>query len=370
MSLNLKKKDKYKSYVEDYGSNKSSMKMVYILIGLTVLTVALVVLLVMFLNGTFGGEENTVPTPTPGQTDTTVPEDSDPPIESENPGTPDGEKTVSVSISKEVPQIPEGTAPEYIMGTGDKLGYVVIDNSLKNKGDLILSTMAQPLDGTYSLFREVNVYNESINVMKEAVNVSNTNITFERRALSALVEMLKGAKDEGHTKYFVDKAYVKADEKDMDYRTGLAFDIGFIRLEEQGGGKFAELPQGKYIIENSYLYGFVQRYTIDKKAITGMDSDVTHYRYVGFPHSYVMKAKGMCLEEYVEYIRRSGSIEVKKNDKLAYEVSYCYLDPQSTDGKTAYKLSDAAFKAYSEGKAKLTVSGDNFAGFIVTVIYN
>lgn len=367
MSPKFKKKD-YKNYVEDYGSNKSNSKLVYILIGLTALTVALVVLLVLFLNGTFGGG-GTTSTPKPEGTEqvsTTDPEGTQAPTTA--PGTNPAGETVNLTIDVDAEQVPEGDAPAYTKGSGDQAGSILIDNALKNKGDLIVANAEYPLDGTYTPMKNVNIYDESILVMKMPVNVSKTDLMMERRALSALAYMLKGAKEtDGHEKYFVDKSYA-ADATDMDYLTGLSFDLGFTRLEGQTG-KFTELPQGQWLINNAYKYGIIQRYTADKTAVTGMGGDSTHYRYVGFPHSYIIKSQNLALEEYVKYVREKKHIYVNKNDRLAYEVMYEYADPDAADGKTVCKLSPAANEALENGTAKITVSGDNFGGFIITVIY-
>ena len=376
MSSRLNNNKKYKNYVDDYGS-KSNMKLVYILVGLTVLTVALVVLLILFLNGTFDG--NPTPTQTPAGVVTPAPDDNLPATGEEQTGTEEeggpatspGEvvsgEVVSVTITTEANQIPEGGNVAFMMGSGDRAGCIVVDNGFKNKGDLILVNSKYPLDATYSLFNRVNVYNEARNNMSYPLNVDNTNIELEKRALAAVIELFKGAEAAGHTKYFIAKGYMKEDEI-PDYLTGLSLDIGFTRLEGQSG-KFAELPQGQWVMENAYLFGFVQRYTAEKNSITGQKNDPTDYRFVGFPHSYVMKAKNMCLEEYLDYIRSAKSITVKKNEQIAYEVSYFYADPNSVDAKTACKMSNKAIEAYNQGKAKFTVSGDNFAGFIVTTIY-
>lgn len=356
---------KKKDYLENYNGKNSNMKLVYVLIGLMVVTVALIVLLVLFMNGTFGGDD-TEATATPSQTLSTPGADLTTPEPTPTPEVIDGE-IIQITEPITVPQVPTGNAPSFAMGTGSNLGSVVISNSNVYQGDLLLVNNSNGMPTDFSLSKLVNVYNESRLNMDYAVNVSTTDVKMERRALSALASMLQKAEESGNTKYFVDIAYQEAAE-DLDYQTGLAFDLGFFRQEGQSG-KFAELPQGQWMIQNCYQYGFVQRYTSEKSSVTGMVNDVTHYRYVGFPHSMLMLQKNMCLEEYVPYVRSTKYIQVKNGDALAHEIMYFYADPTSADGKTVCKLSDAAFQAYSQGKANITVSGDNFGGFIVTVIY-
>ncbi len=362
-----KKKGEYKDYIEDFGGNNSNMKLVYILIGLTVVTVALVVLLVMFLNGNFGSASQSATPNRNTAVSNTATSGSEAPASTPTPAI-EGE-VVSISGLVDVDQIPVGLAPVFTLGSGDKQGYIIIDNSVVYQGDLILANGSTALTENYKPMKISNIYNESrSDAINYPVGVSGSAVSIEQRALSAIVNMLKGAEAAGNKNYFIDKAY-SADDADLDYRTGLAFDIGFIRLEGQTG-KFAELPQGQWIIENAYLYGFVQRYTSDKTAITGQSQDMTHYRYVGFPHSYVMKVNNMCMEEYLPWLRTTQKVNVMIGDKLGYEIMYFYADPTSVDGKTSYKLSDSAYEAYTSGEARITVSGDNFGGFIVTVIYN
>lgn len=357
---------KKKDYLNDYSGKNSNMKLVYVLIGLMVVTVALIVLLVLFMNGTFGGDAEA--TGTPSQAVTTPSADLSTPEPTPTPEVIDGE-IIQITEPITVAQVPTGSAPSFAMGTGSNLGSVVVNNTSVYHGDLLLVNSSNGVPADFSPSKLVNVFNESrlSDDYDYPVSVSTTDIKMEKRALSALINMLKKAEESGNTKYFVDTAY-QAEAEDLDYQTGLAFDLGFIRQEGQAG-KFAELPQGQWMIQNCYQYGFVQRYTAEKSGVTGRSADVTHYRYVGFPHSMLMLQKNMCLEEYVAYVRSTKYIQVKNGDALTHEIMYFYADPTSADGKTVCKLSDAAFQAYSQGNAKITISGDNFGGFIITVIY-
>ena len=41
--------------------------------------------------------------------------------------------------------------------------------------------------------------------------------------------------------------------------------------------------------------------TPDKETVTGMNADLTVYRFVGVDNAVKMRSYGMCLEEYHEY---------------------------------------------------------------------
>ena len=59
----------------------------------------------------------------------------------------------------------------------------------------------------------------------------------------------------------------------------------------------------KWIYENSYKYGFVHRYPENKVAVTGVDYEPYHFRYVGYPHAYYMNKQGICLEEFIDLLK-------------------------------------------------------------------
>ena len=58
-----------------------------------------------------------------------------------------------------------------------------------------------------------------------------------------------------------------------------------------------------WLLENSYKYGFIQRYPSGKTSITGVANEPWHYRYVGKKAAEEIHQSGMCLEEYVENLK-------------------------------------------------------------------
>lgn len=51
-------------------------------------------------------------------------------------------------------------------------------------------------------------------------------------------------------------------------------------------------------------YGFIERYPAGCEHITSIAHEPWHFRYVGYPHSKVMKRKDLTLEEYTDYLRQ------------------------------------------------------------------
>jgi zinc D-Ala-D-Ala carboxypeptidase len=66
-----------------------------------------------------------------------------------------------------------------------------------------------------------------------------------------------------------------------EHQTGLAVDIEPTGRNCELGQCFADTPEGKWLAANAYKYGFILRYTPDKVAITGYESEPWHFRYVG-----------------------------------------------------------------------------------------
>ena len=88
-----------------------------------------------------------------------------------------------------------------------------------------------------------------------------------------------------------------------EHETGLAVDIvskNYQILDE----KQEETAVQKWLMENSYKYGFALRYPTDKKEITMINYEPWHYRYVGTENAKYMKEHNMCLEEFIEYLKQ------------------------------------------------------------------
>lgn len=88
-----------------------------------------------------------------------------------------------------------------------------------------------------------------------------------------------------------------------EHETGLAVDIvskNYQILDE----KQEETEVQKWLMENSYKYGFTLRYPTDKKEITMINYEPWHYRYVGIENATYMKEHDMCLEEYIDYLKQ------------------------------------------------------------------
>ena len=139
-----------------------------------------------------------------------------------------------------------------------------------------------------------------------------------------------------------------------EHQTGLAIDlalrsdnIDFIRPDfpyDGICGRFRALAAD---------YGFVERYQSGKEGVTGIAAEPWHFRYVGRPHARIMCEMGLCLEEYVEYLRAypypERLLEVRGE---VYEAEVGFAAARDALG-----LPDAPYQ----------VSGNNVDGYIYTL---
>ena len=87
--------------------------------------------------------------------------------------------------------------------------------------------------------------------------------------------------------------YIAQQENDMS----TAYTIN-IRILNDDGTNLPFTGEGEYswVIDNCHKYGFVIRYPTGKSSITGLD-DPSFLRYVGVPHSIIIKQNNFCLED-------------------------------------------------------------------------
>lgn len=139
-----------------------------------------------------------------------------------------------------------------------------------------------------------------------------------------------------------------------EHQTGLAIDlalradnIDFIRPEfpyDGVCGRFRALAAD---------YGFVERYQSGKEGVTGIAAEPWHFRYVGRPHARIMCEMGLCLEEYVEYLRAYPYPErLLEVSGEVYEAEVGFAGARDALG-----LPDAPYQ----------VSGNNVDGYIYTL---
>jgi len=106
-----------------------------------------------------------------------------------------------------------------------------------------------------------------------------------------------------------------------EHQLGLALDVSMDGILSQA---FADTPAGRWIEEHCYKFGFVIRYPRDKTHITNIIFEPWHLRYVGAPHSTIMKEQALTLEEY-HYVLTQIPMYMVWNDDSSYYLVY-YTD--------------------------------------------
>jgi len=242
------------------------------------------------------------------------------------------------------------------------LGYseLSVPPSKLNSGALVIINDEHPADGSassgmVSLLKnkseDFSLINDSVRLNQEAADALNSMMAAYHEATGLTDFVVYGTNDtftgEGSLcpEYFSES--VTGNTIDLAvtaYGTPIAFD-----------GKDAE----GWIIDNCYDYGYIVRYPHGKELATGYEFCPWHLRYVGQPHSALMKEKGLCLEEYIEFLKNYtyGNALIYSFNDVEYEI---YTSEAA--GETA--------SARVPISGNYSISGDNIGTYIITVEKN
>lgn len=83
-----------------------------------------------------------------------------------------------------------------------------------------------------------------------------------------------------------------------EHQLGLAVDIVDVSNQKLDESQ-EKTPVQKWLMENSWRYGFILRYPNQKSDVTGIIYEPWHYRYVGKEAAKEIYESGCCLEEYL-----------------------------------------------------------------------
>lgn len=230
---------------------------------------------------------------------------------------------------------------------------------------------------------------------KEMVKLPRTEVFLKEEAAKALLSLLSTLPEgeivpvsgyrsfEEQTEIFEDsvkesgmeftKKYV-AKPGCSEHQTGLAIDLGqkaevidFIRPAFPYEGICQTFR------ERAADYGFIERYEREKEEITGIGAEQWHFRYVGRPHSWIIREKGFALEEYIAYIRQFDDYKNPLHFRYfgnEYEIYFQYAEegkafPAKVNNGKPGTDAENGHSAASEGW-RITISGNNADGWIIT----
>lgn len=151
-----------------------------------------------------------------------------------------------------------------------------------------------------------------------------------------------------------------------EHHTGLAMDLT-VYLSDGTSHYLLDYAPAQWFRDHAHEYGFILRYPEDKAEITKISYESWHYRYVGAPHSVIITDKGMCLEEYVEYLRgfEYGERYLAYTSGTVSETDTFPADADAVIYRIGASSGETTELCVPEGW-EYTVSGDNVDGFVVT----
>ena len=84
-----------------------------------------------------------------------------------------------------------------------------------------------------------------------------------------------------------------------EHQTGYAIDL--FAKDNQLSDTFEESEGYKWLKNNAYKYGFIERYPKDKQYLTGYAFESWHWRYVGVEAATVIQKENITYDEYYAY---------------------------------------------------------------------
>ncbi|MCY9691567.1 M15 family metallopeptidase [Paenibacillus alginolyticus] len=229
------------------------------------------------------------------------------------------------------------------------------------KGDLLLVNKEHPVPPGGEETEAVNLLEH-----KELLNgfiVLDKTIQLSPDLVQKFSKMISAAENDGVSRFLISSGYRDNKEQNKLYQQmgakyalpagysehnlGLSLDIGSTQAE------MSQAPEGKWLKKNAWRFGFILRYPGNKTAITGIQSEPWHFRYVGLPHSAIMQEKNFVLEEYLDYLKEKKTISTTV-DHQTYEISYYPVSKNTTVPVPV--------------NGRYQISGNNIDGVIVTVI--
>ena len=152
---------------------------------------------------------------------------------------------------------------------------VVLDNEYSNKGEKVRKVIYNDLKKMFDDAKKDNIN----------LNVISGFRTYEKQDTLFNNSIKKNGIDHALI-YSAKPGY-------SEHQLGLAIDINSV--EEN----FKNTNEYKWLKNNSYKYGFIERYPKDKEFITGHGYEPWHYRYLGIDIATKIYQEGITYEEYL-----------------------------------------------------------------------
>jgi D-alanyl-D-alanine carboxypeptidase len=204
-----------------------------------------------------------------------------------------------VSAAEEVVQAPVQTTN--VTSKGDNL-LVLVNKTIR------LSSLYYPKD---------------LVGLDKSIETSYSGMQLRSGAANALLNMFDDAKKKGHD-FHVNSAYrsyqtqvstynywvsqVGTYEADRfsarpghsQHQLGTAVDITSATVDNKLMASFGNTPEGAWLAQNGYKYGFALSYPSGYEQVTGYTYEPWHFRYIGVANATNMKNSGLILELFLQ----------------------------------------------------------------------
>lgn len=268
---------------------------------------------------------------------------------------------------------PEGESSEEEVLEGFQ--HILVGQEQLYSGNLILVNNTQPyhFPDTDAIQPVLEHKNQSYRVKDSLVSLQEHVIgplnalfaAYDREGRENDLLLISGYRSQEHQQAILDSRVEQEGEQEArnwvavpggsEHHTGLALDLSLYDPATGIGRDYT--GEGDYAWINTHCpeYGFIIRYPQGKQEQTGIDYEPWHLRYVGPEHAMAMAEHGLCLEEYIDFLRGypfDGEHLQVETLKGEYEIYFVPADGEQT------QLPVPESRAY-------TLSGNNVDGFVV-----
>lgn len=205
-----------------------------------------------------------------------------------------------------------------VLDTNPESMTVLVNKELRLPSDYIPSDLVVPdVSFSFSYYDEKKLMRQkaadALEVLfngAQAQNIVLNGVSAYRsydRQYEIFTDNVKKQGLEHTTKYSATPGY-------SEHQTGLAIDVSAASVNNRLDASFGASPEGKWLAENAYIYGFIIRYPEDKTKITGYSYEPWHIRYVGKPLAKYLYENNLCLEEYFNF-----TPSMDYSDQISYD---------------------------------------------------
>ncbi|MBR6771758.1 MAG: cell wall-binding repeat-containing protein [Clostridia bacterium] len=188
---------------------------------------------------------------------------------------------------------------------GSDIQWNLVPANINNPVDPDFSVSLKTVQSTHSV--DARIFNDLTSMLNDARALGysplicasyRTMADQQKLYLSRVADLLEQGLSLSEAE--AEAALVVAVPGTSEHQLGLAVDIvssGYQILDKAQ----ENTPEQKWLMKNSWKYGFILRYPEGKSEITGITYEPWHYRYVGKDAAKLMYEKGLTLEEYLAY---------------------------------------------------------------------